>query len=73
MDIFAVRKLVVGYGTVEVLKDLEEKKDSFEVRLKSLSRQEERIQSRFNQLQEQIKQALGKLQGQGAGAGPTAS
>ena len=65
-------ELLIKTKREDVLKDLEEKKDNFDVRLKSLSRQEERIQQRFNQLQEQIKQALGKMQGQGAGAGPRA-
>jgi len=65
-------ELLIKTKREDVLKDLEEKKDNFDVRLKSLSRQEERIQARFNQLQEQIKQALGKMQGQGAGAGPRA-
>jgi len=68
----AAGELLIKAKRDEVLKDLEEKKDNFDVRLKSLSRQEERIQQRFNQLQEQIKQALGKLQGQGAGSGPHA-
>jgi prefoldin beta subunit len=56
----AAGELLVKANKEEVLKDLEEKKDSLDVRLKSLARQEERIQSRFNQLQEQLKTALGK-------------
>lgn len=38
---------------------LQEKKDTLDLRLKTLTRQEERIQKRFQQLQEQLKQALG--------------
>jgi prefoldin beta subunit len=60
-------ELLIKAKREDVLKDLEEKKDNFDVRLKSLSRQEERLQSRFNQLQEQLKSALGKIQG---GQGP---
>jgi prefoldin beta subunit len=66
----AAGELLIKAKREEVLKDLEEKKDNFDVRLKSLSKQEERIQQRFNQLQEGIKQALGKFQG--AGSGPHA-
>jgi prefoldin beta subunit len=68
----AAGELLIKAKREDVVKDLEEKKDNFDVRLKSLSRQEERIQQRFNQLQESIKQALGKMQGAGAGAGPRA-
>lgn len=68
----AAGELLIKAKREDVLKDLEDKKDNFDVRLKSLSKQEERIQSRFNQLQEQIKQGLGKLQGAGAGSGPRA-
>lgn len=56
----AAGELLVRAKKDDVLKDLEEKKDSLDVRLKSLSRQEERIQSRFTQLQDQLKAALGK-------------
>ncbi len=56
----AAGELLVKANKEEVLKDLEEKKDSLDVRMKSLARQEERIQSRFTQLQDQLKAALGK-------------
>lgn len=62
-------ELLIKAKREDVLKDLEEKKDNFDVRLKSLSRQEERLQARFNQLQEQLKSALGKMQGQGPATG----
>jgi prefoldin beta subunit len=68
----AAGELLIKAKREDVLKDLDEKKDNFDVRLKSLSRQEERVQQRFNQLQDQLKQALGKMQGQGPGAGPRA-
>jgi prefoldin beta subunit len=38
---------------------LKEKKDSLDLRLQTLARQEERAQKRFQQLQEQLKQAIG--------------
>jgi prefoldin beta subunit len=56
----AAGELLIKADREEVLKDLEEKKDSLEVRVKSLARQEERIQSRFTQLQDQLKATLGK-------------
>ncbi len=56
----AAGELLIKANKEEVLKDLAEKKDTLEIRLKSLSKQEERIQSRFTQLQDQLKAALGK-------------
>lgn len=41
--------------------ELTEKKETYSVRLKSLERQEERVQTRFKQLQEQVKNALGAV------------
>ena len=38
---------------------LKEKKDTLDLRLQTLTRQEERAQKRFQQLQEQLKQAIG--------------
>lgn len=59
----AAGELLIKANREDVLKDLEERKDSLDIRLKSLSRQEERIQARFNQLQDQLKQALGGAKG----------
>jgi prefoldin beta subunit len=56
----AAGELLIKSKKDDILKELEEKKDSLDVRLKSLSRQEERIQARFTQLQDQLKAALGK-------------
>jgi len=39
--------------------ELTEKKETYDVRLKSLERQEERVQTRFQQLQQQLQKALG--------------
>jgi prefoldin beta subunit len=38
---------------------LKEKKETLDVRLKTLTRQEERIQKRFTELQEQLKESMG--------------
>ena len=38
---------------------LKEKKDTLDLRMQTLARQEERAQKRFQQLQEQLKQAIG--------------
>lgn len=54
-------------GPIEA--ELVEKKDTMELRAKTLERQEERIQKRFKQLQEQLQSAIG---GGGAGAGEVA-
>jgi prefoldin beta subunit len=43
----------------EVKDELTEKKETYGVRLKSLERQEERVQTRFQQLQQQLQKALG--------------
>jgi prefoldin beta subunit len=43
----------------QVKEELTEKKETFDVRLKSLQRQEERVQTRFQQLQQQLQKALG--------------
>jgi len=45
----------------KLIEDLKEKKDVLDLRLKTLTKQEERIQTRFNQLQEQLKQSLGQM------------
>lgn len=47
----------------KTLESLKEKKDTLEVRLKTLNRQEERIQKRFTELQEQLKQSMGTAGG----------
>jgi len=44
-----------------LLEELKERKDLLELRLKTVTKQEERIQGRFAQLQEQLKQALGQV------------
>ena len=41
--------------------ELKERKDMMDIRLKTMAKQEERVQSRFTQLQEQLKQSLGQM------------
>ena len=43
----------------DVKEKLSGQKETFELRLKTLERQEERIQKRFTQLQQQIREAIG--------------
>ena len=45
----------------KLTEELKEKKDMMDLRLKTMAKQEERIQSRFTQLQEQLKQSLGQV------------
>ncbi len=54
-----VGTILVKSNREDVKIDLSEKKETYSVRLKSLERQEERVQTRFKQLQEQLKKALG--------------
>jgi len=45
----------------KLAEELKERKDMMDLRLKTISKQEERIQGRFTQLQEQLKQSLGQI------------
>jgi prefoldin beta subunit len=45
----------------KLVEELKERKDMMDLRLKTMSKQEERIQSRFSQLQDQLKQSLGQI------------
>jgi prefoldin beta subunit len=54
-----VGTILVRSNKDEVNGELTEKKETYEVRLKSLERQEERVQTRFQQLQQQLQKALG--------------
>ncbi len=54
-----VGTILVKSNRDDVKTDLSEKKETYSVRLKSLERQEERVQTRFKQLQEQLQKALG--------------
>lgn len=44
-----------------VKEDLSEKKETYDLRLKTLERQEERVQKKYQQLQQQLREALGAV------------
>ncbi|MDR7664498.1 prefoldin subunit beta [Methanosarcina sp. Z-7115] len=55
----SVGELVIKTSKVESISKLKDREETLSLRLQSISRQEERLTSRFKQLQEQIQQALG--------------
>ncbi|MDY6930372.1 MAG: prefoldin subunit beta [Halobacteriota archaeon] len=58
-----IGELFVKSDKENVSTELSDKKETFELRLKTLERQEERIQKRFQQLQQQIREAIGGSDG----------
>jgi prefoldin beta subunit len=57
----SVGELLFKAEKPKLVEELKEKKDMMDLRLKTMSKQEERIQARFTQLQEQLKQSLGQM------------
>ncbi len=55
----AIGDLLIRTQRDKTKESLKEKKDTLDLRLQTLARQEERAQKRFQQLQEQLKQAIG--------------
>jgi prefoldin beta subunit len=55
----AVGDLLIRTERDKTKESLKEKKDTLDLRMQTLARQEERAQKRFQQLQEQLKQAMG--------------
>lgn len=55
----AIGDLLIKTERDKTKESLIEKKDTLSMRVQTLARQEERIQKRFQQLQEQLKQAIG--------------
>src|SRR3990172_8377522 len=55
----AIGDLLIKTEREKTKEFLKEKKDTLDLRLQTLARQEERVQKRFQQLQEQLKQAIG--------------
>ena len=55
----AIGDLLIKTERDKTKEALKEKKDTLDLRLQTLARQEERAQKRFQQLQEQLKQAIG--------------
>ena len=62
----AVGELMIKAERGVVKADLSEKKETYDLRSKTLERQEERVQKKYQQLQQQLQEALGV-----AGAGVT--
>ncbi|MCD6456370.1 MAG: prefoldin subunit beta [Methanophagales archaeon] len=62
----AVGELLIKSEREAVKADLSEKKETYDLRSKTLERQEERVQKKYQQLQQQLQEALG-----GVGAGVT--
>lgn len=54
-----VGELMIKVGKGDVTEDLSEKKETYDLRLKTLERQEERVQKKYQQLQQQLREALG--------------
>ncbi|KKG07332.1 prefoldin subunit beta [Methanosarcina sp. 2.H.A.1B.4] len=54
-----VGELVIKTSKEESVSKLKDREETLSLRLQSISRQEERLTTRFKQLQEQIQQALG--------------
>ncbi|RCV62805.1 prefoldin beta subunit [Methanophagales archaeon] len=54
-----VGMLMIKTGKDEVKVELSEKKETYALRLKTLERQDERVQKRYQQLQQQLREALG--------------
>lgn len=55
-----VGELVIKTSKEESVSKLKDREETLSLRLQSISRQEERLTTRFKQLQEQIQQALGQ-------------
>ncbi len=56
-----VGELMIKAGKEAVMEDLSERKETYDLRLKTLERQEERVQKRYQQLQQQLREALGAV------------
>lgn len=56
-----VGELLIKASKETVKEELAEKKETYDLRLKTLERQEERVQKRYQQLQEQLRGALGTV------------
>lgn len=58
-----VGSILVRESKDKILKELTEKTDSYDIRIKTLSRQEERLRERFAELQKRIQGLLGQQAG----------
>lgn len=59
----AVGSILVKEGKEKIVKELTEKKDTYEIRIKTLERQEERLRERFAELQKKLQTLLGQQAG----------
>ncbi len=57
-----VGTILVRTSKEEILKELKEKKDTFEIRIKALERQEEKLRERLQELQKKIRSMLSGVQ-----------
>ncbi len=55
----AVGELMIKANKEDVKEDLSEKRETYDLRRKTLERQEERVQKKYQQLQQQLQEALG--------------
>lgn len=58
----SVGTVLVKTKKEDVLKELNEKKETIEVRIRALSRQEEKLKERLKELQEKVKSMLSGVQ-----------
>jgi len=58
----SVGTVLVKSGRSEVLKELNERKETIEVRIRALSRQEEKLRERLQELQNKVKSMLSGVQ-----------
>ena len=56
----SVGELMIKSDKASLLASLKERQETFSLRVQSIERQEERLNSRFKQLQEQLQSMLGK-------------
>lgn len=63
-----VGELMIKSSKETVKEELTERRETYDLRLKTLERQEERAQKRYQQLQEQLREALGAVPQQPMGA-----
>ncbi len=56
-----IGELMIKASKEAVMEDLSERKETYDLRLKTLERQEERVQKRYQQLQQQLREALGAV------------
>ncbi len=57
----SVGELMIRSDKEKLMAELKERVDLLDLRLKTVAKQEERIQTRFNQLQDQLRQSLGQM------------